>query len=116
MLPADVAVSRHARERWAERFPDEEMEPAMGRAVLLPTPRLEAWAKATKYPKLSLMGLRGWHDPAAQAMFLVRHEHGYQPTVVTVIPFKKPRRGRRKRLPGARPRPREPVTADVLDD
>lgn len=116
MIPGDVIVSRHALERWAERFPDEDLQGAMDRANPMPTTRLQTWAKATRHPRFRLMGLRGWYDHLTEALFLVREEYGFQPTVVTAIPFRKPAKTRRRRLPSDRAAPRERVTADILHD
>ena len=116
MIPGDVIVSRHAYARWAERFPNEDLQAAMDRASPMPTPRLQTWAKATRYPKFTLMGLRGWYDPITEALFLVREEYGFQPAVVTAIPFRKPAKTRRRRLPSDRAAPRERLTANILND
>ena len=88
------ALTRHALDRWAERFPGENLDAALARAVRVPFARLINWATGN--------GRRMWfrfedtyhHDPVTEALFVLSDHFG-ELSVVTVIRFRKPGRVRR---------------------
>lgn len=95
MIP--LTLSRHARERWAERFPGlapDDLAAALHRAERVTYEKLLRWAGASGNGTHWRPDQEYAHDGVTGAMFVIAHDPGRR-TVVTVIPFKKPAKTRR---------------------
>ena len=92
--PLHAEPSDHSLERWAERFPDDDIADAFGRAERVLFSRVMGWAEAADRRWAADPRCQYWFDPATEALFVLS---GGADTIITVFPVRRDRRKRRSR-------------------
>ncbi len=93
-MSTPLTVTRHARERWATRFPGRDLAASLARLERVTFARLLRWASSGGNGSRWRTDQEYYRDPVVDAIFVVATDTGRR-TLVTVLPFRVPAKTRR---------------------